>query len=83
MVEALLDLGLTVTLSDSHVTVNVPEFIEFLRAYYRACALMSRTNEGRFLRMASFVSVLYGDRWYQTKIWFDIEARGVRYGSVG
>lgn len=82
LVEALLDQGISVTLSDLHITVELDEWVMFLRAFYRACAKMSRTEEGYYLSNAFAVRVLYGERWYATRIWYDNEARGVRYGSL-
>lgn len=82
LVEELLNLGFIVNLAEKQISVEISEFNEFLRAYYRACARMSKTEEGSYLRITFAVRVLYGGRWYDTSIRFDEEAKGVRYGSL-
>lgn len=82
LVAELLDTKQYVVVNGDFLEVRVEEFADFLRAYWRTCCAISRTDEGRFLSMPLIVRVLCNDRWYKTKVWCDVEDKCLRYGSL-
>lgn len=82
LVAELVDARRHVVINGDFVEINVEEFQDFLRAYWRTCCLMSRSDEGRFVSMPLCLRVLCNGRWYRTKVWCDVEDKCLRYGSL-
>lgn len=70
-----------VVLADGHwYSVEVVSFKQWLGCMYSAFAEFSRGCHPDAMRFRYPVLVHYDGRIYHTRIWFDEQSRGVRYG---
>lgn len=82
MSEALLSHH-TLSCSSPFVSFSVSDWTEFLNIVWRAYALCSRDSRGAFFGERMPVKITMPDgREFHTDVWYDKEAKGLRYVSL-
>jgi hypothetical protein len=75
------DLGLFSAMGRMRMTVEVPEWVDFLRVLWHVWAEFSRVSDyGRFFRMRYEVSVEIDDKVYSVGV--RMTPNGLVYGSI-
>lgn len=85
VVETLLERGFVVgffsVVGRNKMTVEVPEWVDFLRVLWHVWAVFSRVSDyGKFFRMRYEVAVGIDDKMYNVGI--RVTANGLVYGSI-
>ena len=82
MAEAL-NRGKKLTMSHPFVNFEVDDWMEFMRMYWHICAEFSRDSRGCLLIERIPITIIMSDgRKFKTQVWYDWEAKGLRYVSL-
>lgn len=81
MAKALIS-GKALRINHPFVSIEVDEWHDFLRIVSSACAECSRDGRGQLMSVRMPISVTYKGTEYHTQIWYDNDARGIRYVSL-
>lgn len=79
---ATLNSGKTLRLRHPFVMLEVEEWTEFLNIVWKAFAECSRDQRGAELVKGIAVSIDYKGKTYCTRVWFDVQVKGLRYVSL-
>ena len=79
---AALNSGRVLRISAPSVYFEVDEWSDFLNIVWSACAECSRDSRGQEIVKRMPVYVHYHNKRYWTQIWFDTEAKALRYTSL-
>lgn len=79
---AALNSGRVLRINHPFVSFEVDEWEEFLKIVSTACAECSRDSRGQLISIRMPVSIIYKGETYTTQIWYDNDARGIRYVSL-
>lgn len=83
IVAAALNEQKMVLMSQCFVSLEVAEWTEFLSIVWKACAECSRDHRGQWIVERTPVAVHLKDgRTFSTDVWYDAEARCLRYVSL-
>lgn len=83
IVTATLDAKKSVKMVQCLIKIEVQEWSEFLRFVWKAYAECSKDHRGKWCVKRTSVSVHLEDgRVFSTFIWYDVEAKGLRYVSL-
>lgn len=82
IIAAALNAGKVLRRKYPFVSLEVPEWSEFLSIVWRACADCSRDSRGQEIVKGLPVSVFHGGKEYFTRVWYDVDAKGLRYVSL-
>lgn len=78
-----LSKGKKLTFSHPFVSFEVDDWMEFVRMYWHICAEFSRDSRGCLLLERIPVKIIMADgRSFETEVWFDSIAGGLRYVSL-
>lgn len=79
---AALNSGRVLRIKHPFVSFEVDEWEEFLRLVSIACAECSRDSRGKLISIRMPVAITYKGVTYHTQVWYDSDARGIRYVSL-
>lgn len=79
---AALISGRVLRISHPFVSFEVDTWTDFLHIVWTACADCSRDSRGQEIVKRLPVSINYHGKAYFAQVWFDPEAKGLRYVSV-
>lgn len=79
---AALNAGFILHMKHHFVSISVERWEDFLRVVWRACADCSRDSRGNAIEKRLPVTIHYNGNVYGTSVWYDSEARGLRYVSL-
>lgn len=82
IIDAALNAGMVIRKKYPFVSLEVPVWSEFLRVVWRACADCSRDCRGQEIVKGLPVTVYQNGKPYFTRVWYDIDAKGLRYVSL-
>ena len=83
IVAAALNERKMVLMSKCFVSFEVAEWTEFINIAWRACAECTRDHRGQWCIERTPVAVHLEDgRTFSTYIWYDVDAKGLRYVSL-
>lgn len=81
LLERGFDLGMFLAMGRMRMTVEVPEWVDFLRVLWHVWAVFSRVSDyGKFFRMRYEVSVEIDDKVYSVGV--RMTPNGLVYGSI-
>lgn len=79
---AALNSGRVLRITHPFVSFEVDEWEEFLKLVSTACAECSRDSRGQLISIRMPVAITYKGKEYHTQVWYDSDARGIRYVSL-
>lgn len=79
---ATLSSGRSLRFRHPFVMLEVEEWVEFLKIVSKAFAECSRDHRGAELVKGISVSIEYKGNTYCTRVWYDMQAKGLRYVSL-
>ena len=79
---AALNSGFVLRVKHPFVSFDVERWEDFLHVVWRACAECSRDRRGQEIVKRLPVSIHYNGKVYGTQVWYDVEAKGLRYVSL-
>lgn len=83
IVAAALNERKAVVMSQCFFSMEVQDWPEFMNIVWKACAECTRDHRGQWCVERTPVSVHLEDgRTFSTYIWYDVDAKGLRYVSL-
>lgn len=83
IIAAALNAKKTIRMAQCFTSFSVEEWREFMHLVWIACAECSRNHKGQWMVERTPVSVHLDDgRTFSTYVWYDVEARSLRYVSL-
>lgn len=82
LVAAALDADKVLRRKYPLISLDVSSWTEFLRIFWFACAVCSRDERGREIEEGISVSIIQDGKKYSTHVWYDVDAKGLRYVSL-
>lgn len=79
---AALNSGRVLRISHPFVHLEVGDWLEFLHIVWSACAECSRDSRGQEIVKRLPVTINFNGKAFYTLVWFDPEAKGLRYVSL-
>lgn len=83
IIAAALNERKKVVMSQCFVSFDIDEWAEFMKIAWRACAECTRNHRGQWCVERMPVAIQMNDgRTFSTFVWYDVEAKGMRYVSL-
>lgn len=79
---AALNAGFVLHVKHPFVSFDVERWEDFLHVVWNACADCSRDSRGQEIVKPLPVSIHYHGKVFSTRVWFDVETKGLRYVSL-
>ena len=83
IVATAINEGKMVLMNQCFVSIEAIDWTEYMNIVWKACAECTRDHRGQWCVERTPVAVILDDgRTFSTYIWYDVDAKGMRYVSL-